>query len=217
MSHEIFNWDETGFVIGQGKARKVVSVTKNPQSPTGGLAENITSIECVSAGGWLMMPWYLVKGQQHREEWYEALDIDDYRIRPTTNGWIDDEVAIEWLCCFNEATKDLISKGRPRLSLMDNHGSHCTIQFMEICNENFIIPCFFLPHISHIIQPLDGQPFQTFKHNFKKANTEEVMWGGSVATKRDFFRMIGDCRTRSMTQPIIKSAFRSRGIWPINS
>lgn len=43
------------------------------------------------------------------------------------------------------------------------------------------------------------------------------MWGGSVATKRDFFRMIGDIRTRSMTQPIIKSAFRSRGIWSINS
>jgi hypothetical protein len=212
MSHEVFNWDETSFVLGQGK----VSTTKRPQSDTGGEAENVTSIECISASGWLMTPWYLVKGIQH-QELYDALDIDDYRIRTTPNGLTNNDVAIEWLCCFHEATKDLVAPDRPRLLLMDNHESHCTIDFMTFCDEHFIIPCYFIPHASHLIQPLDGQPYQNFKQNFEEENTEEVVWGESVATKRDFFRMIGSIRARSMTRQINESAFRSRGLFPVNS
>jgi hypothetical protein len=49
---------------------------------------------------------------------------------------------------------------------------------MKFCEENNIITCYFIPHTSHLVQPLDGQAFQTLKHHFKRANNEEVMWGG---------------------------------------
>ena len=100
---------------------------------------------------------------------------------------------------------------------MDNHGSHCTFEFMDFCHANFIIPRYFHPHATHLVQPLDGQAFQNVKHWFRTANNEEVMWGGSASQKRDFFRIIGDVRRRAFTQRTIRSSFESRGIYPVNS
>ncbi|KAJ5616637.1 hypothetical protein N7537_001751, partial [Penicillium hordei] len=58
---------------------------------------------------------------------------------------------------------------------MDNHGSYTTIEFITFCEEHFIIPFYFLPHTTHLCQPLDGQAFQCLKHYFRKENSEVVM------------------------------------------
>jgi hypothetical protein len=98
---------------------------------------------------------------------------------------------------------------------MDNHGSHTTIEFTTFCKEHFIIPIWFLPHTTHFAQPLDGEPFQCSKHLFRAKNNEVVMYGGIVIQKRDFFRMIGDIRSKAFTPRVIRFAFKSRGIWPL--
>lgn len=216
LPHEIYNWDETGYQIGQGKPRKVVSSRITSIIATGGLAESITGIKCIAADGWVMLPWFLVKGSRQMEEWYTKISIPDFRIKPTPKGWVDDETAFEWLCCFHEATKDRIQKNRPRLLLMDNHPSHTTLEFTTYCTEKNIIPIWFLPHTTHLCQPLDGQAFQCLKHYFRKANNEVVMWGGSASQKRDFFRMIGNIRRDAFTQRTIRSSFSSRGIYPLD-
>lgn len=216
LPHEIFNWDETGYQIGQGKRQKVVAPSVNYTNPTGGQKESITGIECISASGWVMLPWFLPKGTAHMEEWFTKIKIPDFRIKPTPNGYIDNETAYEWLCSFHEATIPLVKKGRPRLLLMDNHGSHTTLEFTSFCKENFIIPFFFLPHTTHLCQPLDGKAFQCLKHYFRTANNEAIMWGGSASKKRDFFRLIHDIRVQTFTQRTIRSSFESRGIYPLN-
>ncbi|KAG0158458.1 hypothetical protein PDIDSM_5972 [Penicillium digitatum] len=104
LPHEIFNWDQTGYRIGKGKARKVITSRTTSYIATGGQSESITGIECISADGWLMLPWFLPKGNTHMEEWYENITTTDFRIKPTTNGWIDDETALQWLFSFHEAT-----------------------------------------------------------------------------------------------------------------
>lgn len=129
LPHEIFNWDETGYQIGQGKRQKVLAPSVHYTNPTGGQKESITGIEYVSADGWVMLLWFLPKGTTHIEEWYTKIKIPHFHIKPTPNGWINDETANEWLCSFHEATIPLIKKGRPRLLLMDNHGSHTTLEF----------------------------------------------------------------------------------------
>ncbi|EKV16788.1 hypothetical protein PDIG_18900 [Penicillium digitatum PHI26] len=175
LPHEIFNWDETGYRIGKGKARKVITSRTTSYIATGGQSESITGIECISADGWLMLPWFLPKGNTHMEEWYENITTTDFRIKPTTNGWIDDETALQWLFSFHEATIKLVKKGRPRLLLMDNHGSHLTFEFIDFCTQKNIIPHFFLPHTTHLCQPLDGPAFQSLKHHFRTMNNEIVM------------------------------------------
>ena len=81
LPHEIYNWDETGYQIGQGKPRKVVSSRATSHIATGGLAESITGIECIAADGWVMLPWFLVKGSRQMEEWYTNIAISDFRIK----------------------------------------------------------------------------------------------------------------------------------------
>ncbi|KAJ9482817.1 hypothetical protein VN97_g10602 [Penicillium thymicola] len=53
---DFYNFDETGFQIGQGKPQKVVSKSQTLSSPNGGIAEGITGIECIAADGWKMAP-----------------------------------------------------------------------------------------------------------------------------------------------------------------
>ena len=45
--------------------------------------------------------------------------------------------------------------GHQRLLLLDGHSYHCTIEFLDYCLEKHIILGFLLPHITHLLQPLD--------------------------------------------------------------
>jgi hypothetical protein len=51
IKKNLYNFDETGFRIGQGKTEKVVSARGNSTNSTGGQAESFTGIKCVS------IPW----------------------------------------------------------------------------------------------------------------------------------------------------------------
>ena len=98
---------------------------------------------------------------------------------------------------------------------MDNHASHTTIEFLDFCKENLIIPWYFVPHTTHICQPLDTEAFLSLKHKFKMANTEVVAWGGSNE-KRDFFRNIDAVRRHALRSKTIQTSFKSTGIWPLD-
>lgn len=78
LPNEIFNWDETGYRIGEGKQRKVITSRSTSDIASGGQSEPITGIECISIDGWLMLPWFLPKGNSHMEEWYENITTTDF-------------------------------------------------------------------------------------------------------------------------------------------
>ena len=59
----IYNFDETGFQLGQGKPQKVI--TRNQQRTrlfSSERGELLTRIECVAADGWLMEPYFVAPG-----------------------------------------------------------------------------------------------------------------------------------------------------------
>ncbi|KAJ5544037.1 hypothetical protein N7513_003311 [Penicillium frequentans] len=115
-AHEIYNWDETSFQIGQGLNQNVHSTHQTANMTTGDQGENVTGIECISADGWVIFPWILIKGSVRLEDWYDL--SDSYRIiHLTPNGWTDNETAYRWLCSFHEPTKTRVKRGRPRLLL----------------------------------------------------------------------------------------------------
>jgi hypothetical protein len=107
-----------------------------------------------------------------------------------------------------------VSKGEPRLLLMDGHGSHLTYDFLKFCEKLHIIPFCFVPHTTHIAQPLDGHPFQVYKHYFRSQNNHVTQWGGSVHDKSDFLRGIPAVRSDTFKQRTIRSSFVDRGIYP---
>lgn len=51
----------------------------------------------------------------------------------------------------------------PILVLLDNCGSHCTLDTILYCRENGIVLCTFLPHCIYRLQPLDVAVMGTFK------------------------------------------------------
>ena len=87
----IYNFDESGFQLGQGKSQRVVTKHKrNKKSiPTGGVGETVTGVECIAADGWVMPPFFLFRGAYHLENWYrEQPDLPgSYIIATSFTGW----------------------------------------------------------------------------------------------------------------------------------
>ncbi|KKA22239.1 hypothetical protein T310_3734 [Rasamsonia emersonii CBS 393.64] len=190
----IYNFDETGFQLGQGKSQKVV--TSNPIRASRGIAtsetnESLTAIECIAADGTVLPPYFIFKGEYQLERWYQQIpdsaDTDKYRIATASKGYTTDEIAMDWIRHFHQHTEKRVSKTDARLLLMDGHGSHLTYNFLNYCEKYNIIPFCFVPHTTHLVQPLDGQPFQAYKHYFRKKNNENIQWGISTMDKPTFF------------------------------
>lgn len=216
QANELYNWDETGFQLGIGTKENVVSTRQNETIGTGGIGQNITGIECISADGWVMHPWFLIRGSEHMEDWFEDDDnIANYRvIKPTSKGWTDDTTAIQWLLDFHFVTKKRVTRGRPRVLIMDNHRSYGTPEFEHIYQSFNIIPYWFIPKMTYRCQPLDGKLFAVLKQRFRRKNNEILRWGGDVNNKRHFFQMIKSVRKDTFKSQTIKSAFADTGIWP---
>jgi hypothetical protein len=112
----------------------------------------------------------------------------------------------------NERTK----KGEKRILIFDGHGSHLTLEFLQLCEDNGILPFGFLPHSTHLCQPLDGKPFLSYKQHFRHTNNNLSYWAGEPVGKSEFLRVIGQVREKAFNQRIIREAFKDRGIWPVN-
>ena len=87
----IYNFDESGFQIGQGKSQRVVTKQRQHAKfiPTGGVGETVTGIECIAADGWVMPPFFLFQGSYHLENWYrDQPDLPgNYIIATSSTGW----------------------------------------------------------------------------------------------------------------------------------
>lgn len=216
----IYNFDECGFQPGEGESWKVVSSKKNcPDLAESERTETITAVECIAADGWQMVPLFIFKsGGAIMESWFNESDDlpEDTLIGTSPNSWISDELNLEWLRYFIEATKDRTKRGEQRVLIYDGHGSHLTLEFIQKCEENNILPFGFLPHTTHLCQPLDGKPFLNYKQRFRRMNNELSFWAGQPVGKTEFLRVIGPVRSEAFNQRIIRNSFKERGIWPAN-
>ena len=215
----MYNFDERGFRLGEGKRQKVVSF--NPAAKRGSSStetgETVTDIECIAADGFVLPPYFILKGEHHLERWYESSQIpDDYRINVSPTGWSNDLIAFDWIQHFHAHTKDRVAPGEKRLLLMDNHGSHLTRDFIEFCAGVDIILFPFPPHTTHFLQPLDGKPFLALKHYFRQSNTQISRWGFSAADKASFLEEMPKIRENAFKSRTIRNSFKERGLWPLD-
>lgn len=213
----IYNFDETGFQLGQGKPQKVITRNKHrTRLLSGEKGDLLTGIECIAADGWLMEPYFVAPGVVHLERWYEGGSLSEAsRIAVSPTGYSNDALAIDWLHFFQEHTRDRAGNS-PRLLLFDGHRSHLTWEFLNLCERWNIISFIFPPHTTHIVQPLDGSPFRALKERFRAHNNLIAQWGRDAQDIGIFFREISGLRQQSMTSRTIRRAFNTRGIYPFN-
>jgi hypothetical protein len=104
----IYNFDETGFQIGQGKSQKVVTTRPNQTlrgNPTKEMGELVSAIECIAADGFVLLPYFIFKGVIHMERWYESDIPGEYYIVVSPKGYSTDLIGLDWIHHFDRHTK----------------------------------------------------------------------------------------------------------------
>jgi hypothetical protein len=169
LNEDTYNFDETRFQIGVGGSVKVATAAEIRLNPIGrqpGDREWITLIAGVSAGSWLIPPFFIFKGKNHNQSWYHD-NPKDWRIAVSDNGWTTNKVSVAWLQHFIEHTTQR-TVGGYRLLILDGQESHNSIRFQDICRENNIITLCMPARASHILQPLDVGCFSPLNRAYKK-------------------------------------------------
>jgi DDE superfamily endonuclease len=77
---------------------------------------------------------------------------------------------------------------------MDNHGSHCTREFLCYCDDYKIVLFACLPYTTHLVQPLDVVVFQPYKHYHRDAIARATRTGYGEFSKIEFLAAIESIR-----------------------
>ena len=85
-------------------------------------------------------------------------------------GWTNDSLGFFWLIkVFNRHTKSKIRLGRDfRLLLINGHGSHINIKFIEWCNQHKILLAVYPPYSTYRLQPLDINLFNPLANYYSQ-------------------------------------------------
>ncbi|RKK77815.1 hypothetical protein BFJ71_g16645 [Fusarium oxysporum] len=186
---DIYNFDETGFMMGVIASGMVVTGTEKrgrPKSVQPGGREWITVIQAINAEGQAIPPFIIGAGQYHLANWYRESNLQgDWAIATSQNGWTDNKIGLEWLKHFDRCTTKR-SNSRYRLLILDCHESHYSVDFEKYCKENKIITLCMPPHSSHLLQPLDVRCFSVLKQAYGREIEHRIRCSITYLSKTEF-------------------------------
>ncbi|KAG7000206.1 hypothetical protein FocnCong_v013285 [Fusarium oxysporum f. sp. conglutinans] len=218
-SDEIYNFDETGFMMGIIASGMVVTGTERrgrPKSVQPGNREWITVIQAINAEGQAIPPFIIGAGQYHLANWYRDSNLPgNWAIATSENGWTDNEKGLEWLKHFDRCTTKG-SKNRYRLLILDGHESHHSVDFERYCKANKIITLCMPPHSSHLLQPLDVGCFSVLKQAYGREIEHLIRCSITHVSKTEFFPAFHAAYQATMTEKNIKAAFKGAGLVPLD-
>ncbi|KAJ3542019.1 hypothetical protein NM208_g4316 [Fusarium decemcellulare] len=218
-SDDIWNFDETGFLMGMIATGMVVTGSERrskPKSVQPGNREWITVIQAINAEGWAIQPFIIGAGQYHLANWYQDSNLPgDWAIATSPNGWTDNNIGLEWLKHFDRCTSNR-SVGSYRLLILDGHESHHSVDFERYCEEKKIITLCMPAHSSHLLQPLDVGYFNLLKDAYGREIEHLMRCSVTHISKTEFFPAFYAAHQATMTERNIRSAFRGAGLVPLD-
>lgn len=214
--------DETGFQHGQRQSGTIT--TGKAECQTNVAKSNSTdwssAVECVDADGALLKPMIIQQGKEPRTDWFVEdsyqEEIGNWVFAYSSKGWTDNELSVLWLTeCF---IPQAIARRRSSHSLLilDNHGSHCTGEFIYHCFKNNIILFFIPPHTSHILQPLDLGPFAPLERLYTAALAKHTPSGAAKIDRAQFVRLYVAAREQAFSRQYIRAGWQRSGFMPFN-
>jgi hypothetical protein len=220
-----YNMDEKGFLIGwASKQQRIFSKQSNTSRNvlSDGNREWITLLACICADGTALPPGIIFAGSsgQLQDTWVKGVTSSTNAFfAATPTGWTNDETALNWMrTVFDPITKPKALRNK-RLLLLDGHGSHVNMRFLNWCHNNSIIVACYPPHTTHRLQPLDVSLFSPlatrYSQQLERFNQQSL--GISKVSKRDFFRLFEPAFEQAFTAVNIQSAFAKTGVYPLNS
>ncbi|KAL9565161.1 hypothetical protein ACKAV7_010806 [Fusarium commune] len=218
-SDDIYNFDETGFMMGMIGSGIVITGAERrgkPKSVQPGNREWVTVIQAINAEGRAIDPFIVVAGQYHLANWYRESNLPaTWAIATTQNGWTDNETGLEWLKHFNRCTTNR-STGPYRLLILDGHESHHSADFEIYCEEHNIITLCMPPHSSHLLQPLDIGCFGLLKKAYGREIEHLIRSSITHISKTEFFPAFYAAFQATMTEKNIKGGFKGAGLVPFD-
>jgi hypothetical protein len=213
---DIFNFDETGFQMGVLQGQTVITGTERRNRPKAiqpGDREWVTVIQGVSAAGWTIPPYIILKAKHHQAAWYSEDIPKDWILAVSENGWTTNEHGIEWLKHFNSYTKARCI-GSWRLLILDGHESHHSVEFLSLCKENRILALCMPAHASHILQPLDVGCFSPLKRAYGSQISSLMRIYINHVDKLSFLPAFKAAFKKAITKDNIQAGFRATGLVP---
>lgn len=217
LEEDIYNFDETGFVMGQITSEMVITSVERrnkPRTTQQGNREWATVIQAVASYGYIVPPYIILAGKNHLSSWsYESSLPRDWRIAVTANGWTTNERGVDWLKHFDFHTKPR-TKGKYRLLVLDGHESHHSTDFELFCKDNDIITLCMPPHSSHKLQPLDVSCFRPLKRSYSTEIEKLMRIHITHISKEDFLPAFYNAFRTAMTESNVQAGFRGSGLVP---
>jgi hypothetical protein len=117
---------------------------------------------------------------------------------------------------FDRHTKEKARQSY-RLLILDGHGSHVTMDFIEYCDQHKILLAIFPPHSTHRLQPLDVCMFKPLSQAYSDELSAflERSQRLSPIEKGDFFPLFRKALLSSFKQNTIINSFEATGISPL--
>jgi hypothetical protein len=137
----MYNFDKAGFQMGQISTSKVVIDADRPGRPKNVKLTNtewVTLIQGAYADGSITPPFLVLKGKEINYAWFYQGLPSTWTFTVSANGWTTDQIDLQFIQHFEKHTRHKTVSSK-RLLILDNHGSHITLEFRTFCEENNII------------------------------------------------------------------------------
>jgi hypothetical protein len=140
-----------------------------------------------------------MKGKRPSFGWVKDSELEEGWIAASPNGWTDNKLGRNWIeKIFDPCTREKCvfaiqvccqffdrANGAWRCIVLDNHGSHISLEFIDYAWNHKIIIVLLPPKTSGKTQPLDVACFREYQKAYGRAADEEVQ-GGVAISKQDF-------------------------------
>lgn len=212
----VYNMDESGLTVVH-KPGKVLAQRGQKQVgkiTSGERGETMTVICAVGASGTYVPPMLIYKRKRMSELLMKGSPPESIGTC-SSNGWINSELFVKWLNHFIAAVKP--TEDKKVLLIMDGHGSHKSLEAIDIARSQGLVLICLPPHTTHRMQPLDRTIYGPLKVNY---NAECDKWMTQNAGRRisqyDQASLFGAAYIRTATMDKAISGFRCSGLWPYN-
>jgi hypothetical protein len=228
-ARHMYNMDEKGFLLGVvGRSKRIFSKAsyedgKRRSTIQDSSREWTTLLACICADGSYLEPAliYRSKSGSIQDSWLQALDHEAHQVRISSSpsGWSNNEIGLAWLKQVFDRNTKAKARSSYRLLILDGHGSHLTMDFIEYCDQNKILLAVYPPHSTHTLQPLDVCMFKPLATAYSNevAGFMERSQGLTSISKRDFFPLFYRAWQASFKETTIVKAFEATGLSPFNS
>ncbi|XP_049315676.1 uncharacterized protein LOC125779127 [Bactrocera dorsalis] len=215
--HRIWNMDETGCPTVPTRSVKTIARKGQKQVGSSTSAEKGTNVSlalAVSASVQSIPPFFLFPRVNMKEIFMTHASHGAVGVA-NGSGYMNSDVFPQFMRHFIKHTG--ANADSPTMLLLDNHGSHLSIEAIDLALDHGITLLSFPPKCTHIMQPLDVAVFTPFKgmmtvkHDaWKKSNI------GVTFDLHHVPPLVDQCLDVMLTPKTIKSGFRTTGIYLFN-